>query len=663
MSSLPTNEKYVMFLNPTYFKKRIFKSVYRNIIKRLENKGIVVFNISNAVEELKRRHKNTIKYKSKLITFDDNYFPNVNTLYINLFAGQYYNDNIYNKKKVEKEREMLFLLAGKLGVKAIRYETEVVETTITKTNASVKAKAGISANFSKSVQKNIGTRGEEYYINRGAPVYLKYDNLQEVEKNIEEKMNSNIFDFKFYKNSPKLENFVYKRYEFKMERLAYNIETEDISDISFAVKTCFIDYGIDISFEKNVIYNENVHYTLEFFSDDELKREFGKKKRDYIDKFYSIREYYDLIDDKDKAVHLITEYVMEYAKNYHYIIKEQPELKIHNFFKHIQNFIKYSQPGSFEGLCHSFQSTSQIKNWIDKEFLNDNMEIINEINECKKDINTKQDNISVILPYETKTENINVKQVLELDLQSRLELLAKENDDISGSDLELKNIIENCNAINKSPISFEEDEYFNNYMKKRNMSSYSEPELPPPPLPLEPSVSPPRKDIPSEPISNIEFHMTNEGHKHYLTTCINDYEDTSEEQHRMEEEKMKAKAMEEEIMKAEIERRSKMVEDSFGIAMQKEEMKKIAEIKRNEEELLAKLEELKNRPPIIPLSRTISTNSINSIFENNNINNDNINNDNINNDNINNDNINIEHPPYPPPPPPNSSNTSNSSDA
>jgi hypothetical protein len=152
MSSLPTNEKYVMFLNPTYFKKRIFKSVYKNIIKRLENKGIVVFNISSAVEELKRRHKNTIKYKSKLITFDDNYFPNVNTLYINLFGGQYYNDNIYNKKKVEKEREMLFLLAGKLGVKSIRYETEVVETTITKINTNIKAKAGISANFSKSVQ-------------------------------------------------------------------------------------------------------------------------------------------------------------------------------------------------------------------------------------------------------------------------------------------------------------------------------------------------------------------------------------------------------------------------------------------------------------------------------------------------------------------------------
>ncbi len=660
MSSLPTNEKYVMFLNSTYFKKRIFKSIYKKIIKKLENKGIVVFNISSAVEELKRRHKNTIKYKSKLVTFDDSYFPNVNTLYINLFAGQYYNDNIYNKKKVEKEREMLFLLAGKLGVKSIRYETEVVETTITKTNSSIKAKAGVSANFSKSVQKTIGTRGEEYYINRGAPVYLKYDNLQEVEKNIQEKMNSNIFDFKFYKNSPKLENFVYKRYEFKMERLAYNIETEDISDISFAVKAYFIDYGLDISFDKNISYNENVHYTLEFFSDDELKKEFGKKKRDYIDKFYSIREYYDLIEDKDKAVHLITEYVMDYAKNYHYIIKDQPELKIHNFLKHIQNFIKYSVPGCFEGLCHSFQSTSQIKNWIDKEFLNDNMEIINEINENKKEI---KDNVSVILPYEKKNLNsqLDIKQDLELDLQSRLQLLANEhNDDTSMSDLELKNIIENCNAINKSPISFDEDDYFNNYMKKRSIISSSDLELPPPPVELSaPILPPPRKDTPivtaSEPISNIDFQITNDGYENYLTTCTNDYENTSEEEYRiMQAERIKAemeameaermKQMEEERMRQieeeklrqiEIIRREQMIADSFAIAMQKEEQKKLAEIKKNEEELMAKLEELKNRPPIIPSSRTTSITSVNSEYEND-----------------------MDKPPYPPPPPPNSSNSS-----
>ncbi len=643
MNSLPTNEKYVMFLNATYFKKRIFKSIYKNIIKRLENKGIVLFNINDAVEEIKRRHKNTQKHKTK-ITFDDNYFPNVNTLYINLFAGRYYNDNIYNKKKIEKEREMLFLLAGKLGVKQICYKTDVVETTITKMNAGIKTRGTLSTNFTKTVQKTEGIKGEEYYINRGAPVYLKYDNLQEVEKNIEEKMHSNIFDYKFYKNSPKLENFVYKRYEFKMDKLAYTIETEDISDISFAVKACFMDYGIDISFDKNVIYNENVHYKLEFFSDDELKKEFGKRKRDYLDKFYSIREYYDLIEDKDKAVHLITEYVMEFANNYHYIIKgDMSDLyqhKSHNFSKHIQDYIKYSQPGTFEGLCHSFQSTSQIKNWINKEFLNDNMEIISEMNISNnkepKDIDLKYDKASVILPYEKKN-----------NLQSTLELIARGNDDSDfEKDAELEQIINNC-GINRSnsSLSFEEDPYINSYMKKRSN------------IPILPPPLPPRMNEPvilSEPINNLENQMTNDSYEHYLTTCTND---SAEENIRIEMEQAKLameeaerimaeqRAMEEEHVRLameehnriEEERINEMVLKSFEYAMKQEEQMRLKHIKEHEEELLAKLDEIKYRPPIIPSSSVTSINSI------------------LNNDIELDKELGLEHPPYPPPPPPNSS--------
>ena len=71
---------------------------------------------------LKRRHKNTIKFKKTLLSFDDYPFPITNKLYIHLFNNQYYNENIYNKKKIDIEREMLFLLAGKLGVKTINYE-------------------------------------------------------------------------------------------------------------------------------------------------------------------------------------------------------------------------------------------------------------------------------------------------------------------------------------------------------------------------------------------------------------------------------------------------------------------------------------------------------------------------------------------------------------
>ena len=134
---LPNNEKYIMFLNPNYFKKRFFSSIYKKIIKNLENKGIVIFNIKETIDELKRHHKTTIKFKKTNLTFDTLPFPNTNTLYIHLFNNQYFSENIYNKKKIEIEREMLFLLAGKLGIKKIEYATDVIETTITKINSKI----------------------------------------------------------------------------------------------------------------------------------------------------------------------------------------------------------------------------------------------------------------------------------------------------------------------------------------------------------------------------------------------------------------------------------------------------------------------------------------------------------------------------------------------
>jgi hypothetical protein len=246
-----------------------------------------------------------------------------------------------------------------------------------------------------------------------------------------------------------------------MQKLEYTIETEDVSDLSFAVKTCFSYYGIDISFDKSISYYENVHYKLEFFTDDELKREFGKKMRNYKDKFYTIREYYDLLENKDKAVHFITEYVMEYANKYNYRLKDNLDNNIHNFSKHIQNFIKETPSGSFEGICHTFQSTSQIRNWVNKEFLNDNMEIINEMDITDNNINdvikeekiankiNKYDKMSVILPFEKK-DNM-------ADLQNQLENIVNDNNIMRKNSLNLKSFesLESVTTIDDAQI--EED--------------------------------------------------------------------------------------------------------------------------------------------------------------------------------------------------------------
>jgi hypothetical protein len=388
MSKLPNNEKYIMFLQPIYFKKTFFNSIYKKIRHELENKGIVLFNIDNIHNELKFMNK---KIKNKYnITFDDNPFPITNKLYINLFNNQYYNDSIYVKKKLEIERNILFLLAGKLGVKNIYYDTEIIETIITKTNNSIE--------FNKTIINKKGSFGNEEYLNHGAPIYLKSNSITDVEKNIEDKMD--IFNFNLYKNSLKLRAFVYKRFEFKMQKLEYNIETEDISDLSFAINLCFNKYGLtglQSGYDKNISYIENIKYNLEFFTDLELKKEYGKIKIEHMDKFYSIRELYELMEDPDKAVHLIIEYVIDYANNYIYTLND---IK-YNFGHNLQIYIKNNPPGTFEGVCHQFQNTAQIKKWLEINFINDN------INDNIKQVDNTS-NVRSITP-------INNIQYIELD--------------------------------------------------------------------------------------------------------------------------------------------------------------------------------------------------------------------------------------------------------
>jgi hypothetical protein len=431
MLNIPSNEKYVIFLKPNYFKKKFFKSTYKQLIKNLELKGITVFNIEKTIDELKRMYKYKTSKTNNKIMFDDCMYPNTNTLYIHLFNSTYYNDTIYSKKKIEIEREMLFLLAGKLGVQYISYNTDIKETTIVKAHAGMNVKKlDMSIDFNKTITHLKGTTGKEEYLNRGAPVYLKSNNLQEVEENIKErigKMNSNVFNYDFYKQSTKLESFVYKRFEFKMLKLEYTIDMDDISDISFSTKAAFMDVGLKLLFDKNISYNEKITYTLEFFSDLELKKEFGKIKRDYLDPFYSIRELYDLMNDKDKAVHLICEYTIELANKCQYTLES--DTCIYNFSNKLSEFIMNSPSGHFETICHDFQSTSQIKNWIFKNLGNNLMEMNvkplnnNNITETDK-INTHVRNESVSIysvPNKSEDKFINRPlNIVEEDFTNRL---------------------------------------------------------------------------------------------------------------------------------------------------------------------------------------------------------------------------------------------------
>ncbi len=375
MNKIPTNEKFLLFLNPRYFKKSIFKSFYDKLKENLENKGITIYNIKTCVREIKRltennelnvSHSNLNENINKTLLFDDYPFPSTNTLYIHLFNGLYYNDTIYIKKKVHYEREMLFLLAAALGVKNIEYKTEIVETTISRTEAKInvkKFKNGVS--YNKTLDKSMGMSGREEYSNNGSPILINSTNMKMVETNIKKQlgeMSSNIFNIDFYKNNPKLESFVYKRFHYKMDKLEYNIESEDISDISFSVKSTFMDYGLNITFDKNVINSEHISFILNFYTHDELKKENIYTKKEDNDEFVILKQYYNKCETEQDKLNIILDiidYIMQTSEKCYYFKDGKKVSYAEKFYYYLNN-----NHEELEKICINFHSTNQIKTWI-----------------------------------------------------------------------------------------------------------------------------------------------------------------------------------------------------------------------------------------------------------------------------------------------------------
>ena len=359
---------YMMFLHERFFKKSFFRSLYDIVVKNLQNRGIMVVSINSIIDY---QNENT----NNILSFNDNKYPDCNVLYIHLFNGTYYSDNIYSNKKLEKEREMLLLLAGKLGVRKIEYSTEIIETTYEKVAASVKVHdVDVGTKFAKNTKKSNGTKGCEIYLNRGAPVYLYSKTIDNVDENIKNKfgsMESNIFSYEFYKKNYKLEAFVYKRFEFKMQQLDYTIEVEDISDKSFEIKSFLMGCGVGFAYENNVSHTEKINYKFEFFNDKELRLAFFEIEQRNKDEFINIREVYDNHADKNIAVNYIIDYVKKEIEIYEYMEKDSDEFK--NLYKLFSNWINYQSKGHFEGICHNFFSAHQIHEWIYNTFKTDNI--------------------------------------------------------------------------------------------------------------------------------------------------------------------------------------------------------------------------------------------------------------------------------------------------
>jgi hypothetical protein len=400
-------EKYVIFLSSRFFNKStIFKSMYQKIRKRLQNKGIKTFNINDittTIEDYKLLNKLETDLETlhkKYITnqldnnstidltlkrsFDEMECPCENVLYIHLFGGQYYNDKIYPKKKLEIERDLLFFIAGNLGVNKINYTIHKNETAITSTSTGLRFRAvGNKITYTKSILSSAKTECVEKYENNGAPLYFNANNnidtLEGEIKNTFAIINSEIFNYRFYKSNPKLVAFVCKRFLFKMKELDYTSESEDLSELSFTVQSCFADYGLQVSYEKIVTVSETISYKLKFFSEDELQKVFFTKNyRNSNDNFYLIRKFCDedTSDNKQDGYLRIKDYVFGIAENLHYKVKDA--MTVRNFIKKLSDYIRNHSEHNFMRKCLEFRNTLDIKCWFYNELLDHSLEEIDD---------------------------------------------------------------------------------------------------------------------------------------------------------------------------------------------------------------------------------------------------------------------------------------------
>jgi hypothetical protein len=415
--------KYIIFLAPRFFNKStIFKSIYERIRKKLENKGIHTVNVSRAIEEIyNRKLLKDIKQSAPLkkqesilmlnsysnsnsnsnsnnsyynnlqenkffelsaLQFDEMDYPSENILYVHLFNGMYYNDKIYPNKKITLEREMLFLLAGNLGVRKITYDITTKENIITRNKASIKLK-GIKNQiaYTKKTGNTTITKGQETYSNNGAPLYCSCSTIDELNYELERTIHTSIFSYDFYKTNPKLETFVYKRLLNKINLLMYTSEAEDLLDISFMVHSCFADFGMQVAFEQTITTTECITYTLEFYDDRELQNVYFTMN--YMDgtkdSFYMIKQYYDsdTSDCKETGLNHIKKYIYELAGKYHYKSKGAFRAR-ESLLVRLNDYIRKRGERIFKNKCREFGCTMDIKTWMYNNLIDNKIEEIAE---------------------------------------------------------------------------------------------------------------------------------------------------------------------------------------------------------------------------------------------------------------------------------------------
>ena len=532
-------EKFVIYLPTKFFNKSsLFKNIYQRICKKLRYKGIMTYDIDEYAKNLSRLNNYCNSIKDNLLTiasefehhpdvsinyllknkfgnefieqkFDDLDYPSANVLYIHLYCGYYYNDKIYAKKKFDIERELLFFIAGNLGVGKITYNITNKETVITK----IKSDANIrhiknQIQFSKTYEEKKSSECTEIYENNGAPILFDANgDIKKLEKEIKkslEPINSPIFNYGFYKSNPKMVAFVCKRFLFKMNTLDYTSESEDVSEMSLTVQSCFADYGLQIAFESSTINTEKVTYKLEFHNENNLLETYFQKNKyndSATDPFVMIRKFYDKdkSGNKEDSKNMIKKYIIGLADNCEYKIKDSSTT--HTFSKKFDDFIQKSEV-KLSIKYKNFYTTRDIKKWfVDNLLIRSKEEVASDFFD-NSDYKANGDEVSsnLVKTYEEKiaylesqlkdtTYKLNIFQSQNTEYARRLEL---EQHLKEAREQQFANLVSNemlIPSIEKPLNTIRNKNYEHNYSSIQQLnevrleSSLPEPSLPEPSLP------------------------------------------------------------------------------------------------------------------------------------------------------------------------------------
>ena len=310
-------------------------------------------------------------------TFNDNSFPEINTIYIRLTQNKYYSDTIYPQKKVELEREILLLLTGLLGGNKITCNSNVSKNYSNSLNVSLNTNAldeSVQYNNSSIINNNI--KRDEIYENTGASILIQaqdkglkegwifmLNKLEEIFKIIE-RTSASSFDY-FLQNSD-LYTFVFKRYALKLTNYVYRIQEDRTLEKSIQARTILNSYGFSIEIDNKMSILKVHEYIIEFYDLQDL--------RDYFD-IKKMKDKYKLERERDIFARLRREYefnniiMKKYWPDwggdekpiYKEVIKYTKSI---NIYDNLKNWI--DEGGDLCGPCHWFKSKIDLDIWLNK---------------------------------------------------------------------------------------------------------------------------------------------------------------------------------------------------------------------------------------------------------------------------------------------------------